>query len=112
MATHRMLGKISFAEFGTVPDYPFRMGVQLGFSMGGGSSGIGDGGKHTVNIGSSCKWEQEHMRAETVTLMVDNLHKVLKDAKVNYVSQLIDKPVEVVIEDGMFREFRILTEVL
>ena len=39
-------------------------------------------------------------------------NKLLNDAKVNYVSQLINKPVEVTIEDRIFKSFRILTEVL
>ena len=36
------LGKITFAEFGTMRDYPFLIGLHLCFKMG--SSGIGDGG--------------------------------------------------------------------
>lgn len=31
---------------------------------------------------------------------------------VNYVSELLGKPVEVTLEDGVFKDFRILTEVL
>ena len=45
-------------------------------------------------------------------LTLDELYEILKDAKVNYVSQLVGKPVEVEIEDNMFKDFRILTEVL
>ena len=29
--TEKLLGKIDFAEFGTVHDYPFLIGLQLGF---------------------------------------------------------------------------------
>ena len=43
---------------------------------------------------------------------LDRLAKILKDAKVNYVSELLGKPVEVTLEDGVFKDFRILTEVL
>lgn len=42
------LGKITFAEFGTIRDYPFLIGLQLGFRMDG--SAVMDGGKYTVNI--------------------------------------------------------------
>lgn len=34
----KRLGKIDFVEFGSMKDYPFQLGLQLGFSM----SGIGD----------------------------------------------------------------------
>ena len=27
----KILGKITFAEFGTIDDYPFCIGIQLGF---------------------------------------------------------------------------------
>lgn len=92
----KVLGKIDFAEFGKVSDYPFLIGLQLGFSMGG--SGVMDGGKYTVNISSECEWENNE-RAQT-------------DAKVSYVSELIGKPVEVTLNKNMFYDFRILTEVL
>ena len=46
--TTKELGKITFAEFGTVRDYPFLIGLQLGFRMDG--SAVMDGGKYTVNI--------------------------------------------------------------
>ena len=32
--TTKELGKITFAEFGTIKDYPFLIGLQLGFRMG------------------------------------------------------------------------------
>ena len=41
--TTKELGKITFAEFGTIRDYPFLIGLQLGFHMGG--SAVMDGGK-------------------------------------------------------------------
>lgn len=44
----KRLGKIDFVEFGTMRDYPFQLGLQLGFSMSG--SGVMDAGKYTVNI--------------------------------------------------------------
>ena len=36
----------------------------------------------------------------------------LKDAKVSYISELVNKLVEVEIEPSTFKSFRILTEVL
>ena len=90
----KQLGKIDFAEFGTIKDYPFLIGLQLGFQLGD-KTWIGNGVKYTVNI-------------QTIEFIND----ILKDAKVNYVSELINKPVEVTIENNTFKDFRILTEVL
>jgi hypothetical protein len=109
--TEKVLGKIDFAEFGTVSDYPFLIGLQLGFSLNGGVMGIMSGSEYTVNISPTCRWEKSE-REEVVTKYVENLWELLKTAKCNYVSDLIGKPVEVVIENNTFKDFRILTEVL
>ncbi len=107
--TTKELGKITFAEFGTIRDYPFLIGLQLGFSIG--SAGIMDGGKYTVNISPECKWKDLN-REETITKSIEEVDRILNDAKVNYVSELLDKPVEVTMENDTFKDFRILTEVL
>ena len=107
--TEKLLGKIDFAEFGTIKDYPFLIGLQLGFSMNG--CAVMDGGKYCVNISDQCKWEN-HDRSDVLTNSIEYINDVLKEAKVNYVSQLVGKPVEVLIKDNTFSGFRILTEVL
>ena len=108
--TKKVLGKIDFVEFGMVRDYPFLTGIQFGFKLGDGC-GIMDGGKYTVNISKDCKWDRAE-RESAITISVERIYECLKDAKVNYVSELIGKPVEVTIENNTFRDFRILTEVL
>ena len=105
----KVLGRITSAEYGTVKDYPFMLGLQLKFQFKG--SGVGCGGKYTINISKTCRWDESD-RQEAITKKADELYEILKDAKVNYVSQLVGKPVEVEIEDNMFKDFRILTEVL
>ena len=70
-----------------------------------------DGGAHTVNIDKQCRWEESE-RQQVITVTMEQLYKILNEAKVNYVSQLINKPVEVEIEANTFKGFRILTEVL
>ena len=84
--------------------------MQLGFKLADGT-GIMCGGKYTVNISKQCRWEKAE-RETAVTVTVDHLYELLKAAKVNYVSELIGKPVEVTIEKNWFKDFRILTEVL
>ena len=108
--TGKILGKIDFAEYGTIRDYPFLIGLQLGFKLGDGSC-VMDGGSNTVNIDKECRWEESEREA-AVTVSVEKVYQILKDAKVNYVSQLVNKPVEVTIDKNCFKDFRILTEVL
>lgn len=108
--TGKVLGKITSAEYGMVPDYPFLFGLQLRFDLADHSS-VGCGGSYTRNISEECKWTTEKRMCE-ITKSVDEVYKILKDAKVYYVSQLVNKPVEVIIEKNCFKDFRILTEVL
>lgn len=108
--TGKQLGKIAFAEFGTFKDYPFCIGLQLGFQLAD-KTWIGDGGRYTVNISPKWKWKPEK-RMEVIAQTMEFVNDILKAAKVNYVSELINKPVEVTIENNTFKDFRILTEVL
>ena len=108
--TGKILGKINFAEYGTVRDYPFLIGLQLGFKLGDGT-GVMDGGSNTINISKECRWEETEREA-AITVSVEKVYQILKNAKVNYVSELINKPVEVTIDKNCFKDFRILTEVL
>lgn len=105
------LGKIDFAEYGTIKDYPFLVGLQLYFHLGNGCS-IGDGGKYTVNLSDGCKWKNSDERNIAIAESVDFTNQLLEDAKVSYISELVGKPVEVTIENNIFKDFRILTEVL
>lgn len=77
----KRLGKIDFAEFGTMRDYSFQLGLQLGFSMSG--SGVMDAGKYTVNMSPDCHWEME-TRNSNLAESLDHVTRILKDAKVNY----------------------------
>ena len=105
----KLLGKIDFAEYGTMKEFPFLIGLQLGFSMNG--CGVMDGGKYTVNVSKECKWSDRE-RVQAITSSVEKVHEILKAAKCNYVSELVGKPVEIAIENNTFKDFRILTEVL
>ena len=107
----KMLGKIDFAEFGTLKDYPFLIGLQLGFSMNGGWYAVCEGGKFTVNISKEYKWENQ-TREVAITASLERVEEILKAAKANYVSELVGKPVEVTLVNNTFKDFRILTEVL
>lgn len=108
--TEKVLGKITRAEFGTVKDQPFLIGLQLSFSFG--CSAVSDGGKYAVNINRLCRtWEQGEP-LQTVSEHIEDIYSLLNAAKVHYVSELIGKPVEITLDGNMFKGFRLLTEVL
>lgn len=109
--TEKILGKISSAEFGFLPDRPYLMGLYLGFHLGDGT-GVYDGGRHLVNVSEECKWQTPAERNHYIAKTIDRIRDILRDAKVSHVSQLVGVPVEVEIEQNCFKDFRILTEVL
>lgn len=106
----KVLGKISSAEFGTIPDRPYLLGLLLTFKLGDGG-GVGDGGRYTENISKSCVFVTQ-TREEALSAMVDKTADILKAAKVNYISELVNLPVEIMLDGNCFNDFRILTEVL
>lgn len=108
--TEKLLGKISNVRFGFIPDYPFLFGLDLTFKLSD-NSGIGTGGKYTVNISETCKWSEEERNAALID-MINQIIKIMKDAKITNISDLKNKPVEVTIDRNIFKDFRILTEVL
>lgn len=107
----KFLGKIVKAQFGVCSDRPYLMGLQLEFRFDG-NAGVNCGGRHLININPNCKWDSEEERNEAYQDVLYNLASLLKNAKVNYVSELVGKPVEIEIENQMYKNFRILTEVL
>lgn len=108
--TEKVLGKITFAEYGRYTDRPFLFGLQLGFSLNGGC-GIFDGARYTFNISDSCKWDLID-KLNTEDELLNHLNKTLSDANASYVSQLVGKPVEITLNGNTFSDFRILTEVI
>lgn len=107
----KFLGKITSAEFGMFKDTPL-MGLQLKFRLDG--CMVSDGGRYCVNTSPKFNWSSPYPygRAAAITRMVDNVESILKEAKVYSVSELVGKPVQVTIDQNIFVEFRILTEVL
>lgn len=107
---NKMIGEITSAEFGTVQYKPFLMGLKLEFRLTDGTV-IGNSGKYIVSTTTAYELSSDGRR-KRITAMVDAIRGVLKDSKVNNVSDLIGKPVEVTMENNIFKDFRILTEVL
>jgi len=112
----KVLGKITDAEFGFHSDRDFLFGLKLCFALGEGG-GVCDGLKYTLNMGKACKWESKKKRQEATEWLCDFTYNLLQQAKVDSVSKLVGKPVELEMSgDGLagshFKDFRILTEVL
>lgn len=107
----KFLGKIESVKFGRNSDRPFLFGLDITFSLGGGG---GCGANFSVNMTKPNQYthftqeEQDKHLVETMTF----IWELLKTAKVNDISQLKNIPVEVEIKGNMFKDFRILTEVL
>lgn len=106
----KFLGKIISVEYGMDRDYPFIFGLQLTFRLSSGSE-VDSGARYTINISKNCRWEESE-RNDAIAKNIDTVVGILKDAKVSYISELVNKPVEVEIEQNTFKSFRILTEVL
>lgn len=107
----KYLGKITKAEFGAYSDKSFLMGLQLTFRFDG-NSNVSDGGRHLINISDTCNWNSEEEKNIAYQKVLKDTAKVLEDAKVSHVSQLVGKPIEIEIEDQQYKSFRILTEVI
>lgn len=106
--TGKFLGKIVSAEYGIDRDYPCNIGIKLNFQFDRCYS-ITDGCKYMINLDEECGTVLDSQAA--IASLVD-LYKLLEDAKVQNVSELENCPVEVEIDDNIFKGFRILTEVL
>lgn len=107
--TEKVLGKIVSAEYGKVKDYPYLFGLILKFQIQRGF--VCCGGKYTVNFSDKCKYE-DGQKEKAIIDSVEFVNTILTDAKVLCVSELVNKPVEITLDGHLFKDFRILTEVL
>jgi len=116
----KILGKIEDIKLGHFYDHKL-FGVIIHFSLDGGSTGIGCGGKYTINIAEHtdrCEWTEED-RNKAISNLFWTIQNWIEQAKVENFGELRGVPVEVEIEDvngmalgGTFKGFRILTEVI
>lgn len=104
----KFLGKITHVEFGLNKDYPFLYGLELTFQ----SDVLGVSNSITTNIKEVYGSHADIKTEESLVKQAYDISQILKAAKVNYVSQLLHKPVEVELEQNTFKSFRILSEVL
>ena len=108
----KVLGKIISAEYGKYKALDEFFGLQLDFALGDGTK-ANSTILYTENISPYRSWTPTE-KATAITKQIDFINQILEDAKCSYVSELINKPVEVEIDEDkkLFYNFRILTEVL
>ena len=104
------IGKITRADFGWGGYQDIQFGISLQFEGPSWATGtfIGAWGRDWT---PDCKWTEAD-RGIKLGVACMALAATLKDAKVKSIQELIGKPVEVTFENGTFKGFRILTEVL
>jgi len=104
------LGKITSASFGWGGYQDCMLGLSIG--LGGEGWGCSDfWGTWGIERNDSAKWtEQDRLRELGETVM--RLKTTLEEAKVQTVSQLVGKPVEVCFDGMKLESWRILKEVL
>lgn len=104
------LGKIKVAEFGAGGYQGACIGARFG--LGGESWGVGDfWGAWSIERSEWCKWTEED-RIKQLGEMCMRVSKLLSEAKVDNVSQLVGIPVEVTFDGMKMESWRVLKEVL
>ena len=108
-----VLGKIESVRFGRVGYQEAFFGIDIAFSMRGSGicGGIYGGWSVMIDRSEHCKWteaDRDRQNAE----MCRKVDKILGEAGVQHVADLKGKPVEITIERGTLKDWRILTEVL
>lgn len=109
------LGKISSVKFGIGGYRDCMIGLELGFKFDG-SSWISDTrhmewDANLIECSKNCKWtesDRDRKYAEIMRFLSD----LLNQCGVKTVEKLKGMPVEIKIENGGLKEWRILTEVI
>lgn len=106
----KSIGKISHISlgFGGYQDAQFGLSVTLS----GSSWDVGDfKGFWSRNPDSSCRWTSKD-KDLALLIMLYFIQDLLRDAHIDSLDKLKDKPVEVTFKDNGLQSWRILTEVL
>jgi len=107
------LGKISDVYFGLGGYQDACIGINLSFTTG--NSGVSASktawDAELIKHSEHCEWSEESRNAEYAEI-VRFISKLLADAKVIKVADLLNVPVEITVENNTLKDWRILTEVL
>lgn len=110
------IGKIKKVSFGLGGYQDAMFGLTLEFGSDIGAWGVGhfisgSWDATTIKRSEHAKWTEAERTAHQAQLVVE-ISKLLNDAKVRDVMQLLNKPVEITFENNTLKEWRILKEVL
>ncbi len=109
----RRLGKIEKVSFGLGGYNSSMLGIS--FTLGNGSWGVGDfkgyWDAQQIEWSKHAKWTEED-RSKSYDETLRYISKLLKEAKVDSVDALKNKPIEATFDGNILKEWRILTEVL
>lgn len=108
--TETQLGKITRARFGAGGYDGAQFGLSVELSLQDGAA-VGDFKGTWSKYPPRAQYTQESWNAERLA-MLDFVQQLFVDAKVDEVSKLVGKPVEVKLDRNMLKSWRILTEVL
>lgn len=108
----RELGKIDRAVFGIGGYQDACIGLSLSFSMRGGGVGEFMGTwNQSVEVSDRTKWTEDD-RSKHHADVVRFIDKILHEARVNSVDELVGIPVELTFDGMRLDSWRVLTEVL
>lgn len=105
-----LLGKIESAYFG-ISNGKMGLHVNLSFDGSGVSDSIEFWDFNQVKVTEHTRWT-EAMREGKAVEVLQRVSGLLSAAKVERVGQLVNMPVEVIVDDGLLKSWRILEEVL
>jgi len=114
MPNTKELGKITSVHFGLGGYQDCQLGLSLSFEgKNGWGCGvfIGNWDVNSIKHSKGCKWTEKD-RKKWHDELCRKVSEILKQAKVNDVSKLLNIPVEVEFEFNTLKNWRILEEVL
>ncbi len=110
--SNKEIGKITSVSFGKGGYQDAMLGISIGLGSDKACWGTSDyWGFWDMEPDKYTKWTIDD-KNKALAEMVIKIGKVLTDAKVYDINELVGKPVEVVFEDNTLKSWRILTEVI
>lgn len=109
MGIETKLGKIKKVTFG-MGGYQEAM-IGIGFDLGGESWGIGDFWGHWADRSDHAQWSEQDQIVALGKIAL-RIRDLLRDAKRDDVSKLAGTPIEITMDSGRMKSWRVLTEVV
>lgn len=108
--TEKRIGKIQDVRFGHGGYQDAMIGISFTLGSDKESWNCGDfWGEWATKRSKECKWTEQD-RIDHLGATVMRINKLLDDAKVSNIQQLVGKPIEITFEGQVRKEWRILTE--